>query len=1729
MKKLTGHSISEVRKRVRQYLIAEANNKDVTRNRGVGSTGEESPESVMLRFKTSLDNAVPGDVFWLSYGIAEYAPLTDSERENLGASPSDLRFSTAIYDSMVAALMGKHTTMSDDEINRQPADEKQVTKTLQNASSSFASSKRLMDMGLKEIKTIQEKRITTLSSLANRVKLGSAPAANLIDELKKIIVLSPDIVASLRSGEQSERQKALNVLRASMGRGEIKLTQAYIDTENLLISAAEMVAYGNKLHTLSVDQTGIPGTRRLKGDALIAKEMGDANTIKKHLTGVGKQLKDGKFERGEEYKSTNDVVDILIGGCVSLLTFDGPKIKITSGDAHGRLERDGLPMPVLQSIVSLLLWEITYGAAKLSTYISNPQVAGSFALWAEHLDPEHTVEIAEGFIGNGDLAYNGSASGKSLRPGFRTSSHWDPQTDAIINAALKVMPGTSVPTTAADGTAGYEFVPGANPDTITDAQISQIISSLGDLGTEITPTRVKSVLKARKIAAAEKSVLANLSDTRSKADYEKRKKTSPAALAEEVSMRAVFNESEKRIYQDILRRMLFGVTLRCVGKDLETQISSAKQTEAEKSLNLQGGSARLGTQRSFPIFEARIERPKQTYIRTVQDTETLSKMTSAASHLGLTDLKIFKGGGSPLESASAKLGSAGEATAISGRPAQHRSEILTPNLKIKLSDSALEEAIRGGNVAGLLGASSSYVASKPFKVPYVEKITTNQKNMTVEDVMSLERVYDKKLKPLKVTVQLLGAKKFHDDDNAGKAVSTKYLKIIPEMGIIPVGVVLSDDVRLSQKTKDRIKSEIAPAAVSFLKNETGIDSNPQSFASFDLRDRLIKDPNAGGYGSLTSEIENMIKRLRYEIRAESNLGTSEHKKGIERQMLRLLQSSHGSSASVLDSRVSAQLIKNSLGTVLIKAKSISSRSASEDIKTAAAATTGFGGLLAGARITDSKADQALGLASKGLYGEVLETTSFDKVPAVSLAINAALATLTKSSEETIESYVVRMTSSGKFEDPAAESGYRMYPRAMPLLTAFDLASKAAEKLIKDFKDLEVEEVLNRITKTHMSDMTSTDVDADQTEIDLAGLGEQLEDLSDKLADLRSEGAKDAKALNDLMKGIESLASELSSPSVEGRLKGNALLPPMSGWNKSNFAESRLASLISIVDKNTAVADNEINGYLTRLRSIMSEDSINSAKSLVASLRETVLSASSLREDLVTTLEESRSSGYHGATEEERDNSVTLQMITRLDGLLKGMQEEMDTVVKRVQEIDSVMSQAGRARSAEAAERVPLANTVLDLSEVASLIGANQVDDLVKSVIELSESLIGDDLSESLIGDDESVSKPSIVSVAASILHSSIGSSNLAKSLGNISTKTAARSMQDPVAVTKAYKEKAQIAGLTEDQSILFKSIIQKTSVGGMAKLTDPYEVAKMIIIGTMKSTSTAIRALSEHLLNAFFPFVSLTKAEKLVGRGGGEALTSLNYEITTNARSRSIITALDSANKLKRLALEGDSRALDRLRELGVFLEQSGIKIQTAPESDLTQVTQSDDSGVTSQTIRSPKPDERRVGEQGTIDKNTNLASLRGRVSPEVKAQQSIARAAAQKQGTPAIRADSTGTTSVEVGNAASYMSAATSVAAADDMGTNVTIKSASGEEVPLSDTSLDYAINAIASKESKVTNPDGADLAAIQTALEAARSVIDDLNTRQGKSSNTSVLPISLAPGYIRSSMKNLFPGERK
>ena len=473
--------------------------------------------------------------------------------------------------------------------------------------------------------------------------------------------------------------------------------------------------------------------------------------------------------------------------------------------------------------------------------------------------------------------------------------------------------------------------------------------------------------------------------------------------------------------------------------------------------------------------------------------------------------------------------------------------------------------------------------------------------------------------------------------------------------------------------------------------------------------------------------------------------------------------------------------------------------------------------------------------------------------------------------------------------------------------------------------------------------------------------------------------------------------------------------------------------------------------------------------------------------------------------------MTLQTIKRLDGVLKGMQSEMDNVAERVQEIESAMSQAGSSRS--------LANTVLALSEVVSLIGVNQVDDLVKSVIDLSENLIGDDLSESLIG-DENGSKPSIVSVAASILLSSIGSSNLAKSLGNISTKIEVRSMQDPVSVAKAYKEKEQIAGLTEDQSVLFKSIIQKSSVGGMAKLTDPYEVAKMIITGTIKSTSTAIRELREHLLNAFFPFVTPYEADKMIESGRGEALTNLNYEITTKERSKSILTALHSADKLKSLALKGDSVALKRLSELGVFLEQSGIKMQTAPESDLTQVTQTDDSGVTSQTITN------------LSDKNIEQQRLRRfKLSPEVRAQQGIAKAAAQKQGqgTPAIRADSTGTTSVEVGNAASYMSAATSLAAADDMGTNVTIMSASGEEIPLSDASLDDAIKAIESKESKVTNPDGADLVAIQTALVSAKSVIDDLNTRQGRSSNTSSLPVSLAPGYIRSSMKNLFPGGRK
>lgn len=1702
MKKLTGHSISEVRKRVRQYLIAEATIVEAnehTRHRGGTKVPDpafpdnqlpviESPDSALLRFKRSLDEAVAGDVFFLTYGIAEHAPLSDADREKLQASPDDLRFSTEIYDSMVDTLMGKKK-IADDEINSMPEDERNVAETTRNSSSSLASSKRLLDLGLEKIRAIQEKRLNELNAIADRISGTSKVSPNLVDELKKYVVLLPEEVKYLRglskaalfdigalkneelkglTDDQREqlvqkkiqqlKVRAFDNIRDRIGKGTLELTQEYIKSENELIGAAQSIAYGNRMHTLSVDQTGIPGTRKYKGDHVVPKELGASYTIKKALTGVGKSLKDGSHDVGEPYNPDSDVIDILIGGCVTLLTFKGPNFRITTGAAHGRLERSGLPMPTLQTIVALLLWEITYGSPRISSYMTNPETLGSFMLWAEHLDPVHTAEIARGFIGTGKLAYDATASGKSLRPGSRANSHWDSKTDTIISTARRI-------------------VPGVDPKLITPEQLNQIVSTLSNSGIDVTPDRVKKILSAREQVAVEKSVLANLSDTNNQREYEasksSRKGSSPASLAKEVTSRVVSNESEKRIYKDVLRRMLFGVTLRCVGKSVETTINSDPKDLTPASL-ASASVTQLTTQRSFPIFEAKIERPKQSFIKLVQGTADRSKMVGGSSFLGLTDQKVSRGGGSPLETDSAKLGSAGEQTKGGKIRSEHKSEIFTPNMKINLTNDQINKAIENGTIGTLLSQDKSYTASKPFQIPFVEKVISRRENMTVEDVMALESPYDQRMKPLKVAVQLLGAKKFHDSANEKKAVKPSYLNPIPEMGIIPTGKAISENERVSDATVYRVQSQISQRAIALLKRESGIDVDPKTFQSFDLRDRIIRSASSG---SLKSKLEKMITDLDRAIEAEGDLGVEQHQRQVKRHLLRFLHSSHGTNNDVLVSRINAQIVKNALASVKIKSNQILKDSISfpnvRQIKSSVASTSGgFGNLLSGAMISkpsgqfdtssdgqtlyrqpsdtaDAEAvDQALRLVSAGLYRESgsVDSSTSDAfpVPAASFAINAAKL---KSADEDIGQRVLNMSSKYK-TDPAANRG--RFPSTIPLFAGMSVARQSAQHVINSFTALKIEEVLSYIIGSRISsDAGGSESEESVSENNLAELGDQINDLVEKTDELRNVDKNSAKALSDLI------------------------------TNKT----------------------------------VTSEDTLHTAKNLVSYLKDVAVSSSVLYEDLQIVVGEASSSSYHGTSQAEQEANETLKEIKRLKGILQNLEAGMNDVVKNIQGLDSAMGQIDISKAQKEIEQ--------DLAVVASFVEGGDVNQLIENVTRLADNLIGNDSS-----------KASLTELVTSNLINAVGSSKLGKSLNNIRHKTALKSTQNPDAVEKAARDKEEKAGLTPEQLILVQAIINKTDLRTLGEMMDPYEVAMRIIINTRNvgNNFIEIRNLRKALANAFFPFVGLIGADKLIEKGSGNSLKNLNYESTINARSGSITAALNSAFKLKQEASKGNEDAIKRLVELGKFLVESSItQAEVAPESTL--VSQADARRLRTQNIATSEVPSSKLMPTNRESQDQYVATSAvpsGKLMPSKKAQEqsAVARLAAEKDRTPLIRSDATGDLNVQIGNIATYSSAAAKVNRVIEQGAKVMITSASGESIPLKDASLDDAIKSI---ERGDAIAEGANLKAIQDVLLTAQLVIKDLDERTGEDTDMSSLAVKAIYSYIMGDLKKLFPNVQK
>ena len=1121
MKDRKRHSIGEIRRLVRRNLIAEANRpetgtgpwqafaKDMSSSRSIKTKGSEynrfrglvdgstraaeSPQATMTRFLDDLNAAEPGDVFYLTYGIGELEVEegTDFLINDTGAPL--VRNSTKTLDLIKATLHGAYETSEDEENAR---DEETITRreVLKKASSPFAVGQRMVSEGMREINTSQRERLAELKASLRDIKSGAITREKAVDQLASIIRLGDALIEQLKSNEIDTRKKGVTAVLDALHAGKANLTANELRRENRLIQSAQIMAFGTGLIKQTISETGIPGTgvetrepsseeSRVYGRNA---SVGTRRIVSEVGYGSGEKIHNFIPMLGQMSKSVAD--DILLGGCISDQRFANLKRVIPSHVFIARMESSGLPLTVLMTRVELLLNTIRYDNFKGGDgYLTN-HAAGKFAathpvsslMWSTHLHPSQTISLAEGFLNNSSYLSSGE-----LNRGSRVDNHENDRVDRIMrtirDAKGKIKTGELK---AAEGAA----------DTPRPEDVVSMFNGEVPAAEATSIEEVAAVMKAQgDILRTKESRLKLDSPLKEKEYNDERKGNSSLAtalLAREIAM----HQAESFIYENILRRLLFGVTLRCVGKRIGVDIrGNAIRVAIESGKTAE--RSRSHTSREFPIFEAMIERPKQSSISVIQDPDQLRSMVDKTFSIASGKKQSHA---SALEGGSA-IDAPGEALKKGRGSKYHKSEVVTPNLHASFNAEQIREALKNGeDVLSMVSDAGSYEAGKPFHIPYIEKITTYEQNVSPDRVMQLESMYDNRLRPLRVTVQLLGAKKFSDKRNANRQVAFSYLTPIPEMGITP-----AEYKPISETTGTAADlAGIAERNARRANSTQGISEQYDltSYKSYDLTDRIKQDINVTH--PLRKEAVKAAEMLRRDIEEGGVNNATQHKSRIYKGIVRDLQMSHSMDASALETLVNSRAVQIALEGLTSEANRIVGTdvgSISNDVLEvknlagSGSAIEAIGRLVRAPKWDVSPYDlmranavfKAISdglLREAGTESEKITLSDIRPVAAMSVIVRAAFGTMRDPSLSTsvnrIRNRLMRRRSAAGDIVYSAGSGaggtVSAYPSVLPLLPSLTSSKNAAEKLLQDINRLNIQDAARTINGT----LTHAEIDAD---------------------------------------------------------------------------------------------------------------------------------------------------------------------------------------------------------------------------------------------------------------------------------------------------------------------------------------------------------------------------------------------------------------------------------------------------------------------------------------------------------------------------------------------------------------------------------------------------------------------------------------------------------------------------
>ena len=814
------YSASSIRDEVRRLLMLEARvlvgfpgdkayrakrlETPLKKFRGVDYA--ENPEDAMSRLDRALMEAQVGDVFYLTFIMAELEAdravntYEDKVKDEEGELPEEdrqprtVRYSTRLYDNVYRTLVAGFDP-DVGEVEGQTSGFKGAPDGVPISMAALGAN--MVRDGIAKLSNVLRTRDIprldrALEIIAEGARSGqdaefraacAKQLGELFPRLKSQLALSPDKVSKDRLEElQGIAAGVMNGILGGEGASLGELSPDASMPEKF--SAAQMISIGSLL--IRSGGSRIPGTR---GAMPIDPETSPA------VEALFAYAKGEKMSAGLRQSVTRNACNILIGSCAADCTFGvSPPIEIHEHQAL--LEESGAPMDLFTTTAYLMSYGLAYGVefarAYAGTASGDLQKRVSDTLWSHHIDPPRALNIARRFTTSRpsgpsetmSAAYNNNAESYHGSEGFKMGGAEDGRYVGALGPrdhsgleGFSRHPRTRFETAVSAAGGRVLSVEGRRLQIQVPANgLGNLRSRLKDMGTlDASPSEVGK--KDVTIGFTARDLVLGSPGT------------SPRSAVTAALDTVQGNEVERILQREVLSRLQYGMTLRCIGRKKALRLGSANPDSFSAAVDNLVVDA--------PIFEGSREEPRQYAINTILDKAQQERMYSITP----TGKRGLGKVGGKIENIASGEGGMAPTQTRSAPTTSYRSVIEVP--LIKMTSDGIE-----------VGVNS---------IPYVEKqITERFTGVGIEAIHSMESMLNTKLQRKKVALQLYSVTHVRERGASFRPASIEELRPDPSRGMgmnLPPGSQVVGEFRVDGRefTDSAKSSELKKSIMRALK------------------------------------------------------------------------------------------------------------------------------------------------------------------------------------------------------------------------------------------------------------------------------------------------------------------------------------------------------------------------------------------------------------------------------------------------------------------------------------------------------------------------------------------------------------------------------------------------------------------------------------------------------------------------------------------------------------------------------------------------------------------------------------------------------------------------------------------------------------------------------------------------------------------------------------------------